>query len=643
MRIALLVLGYAGGLVLLILAGVGIAVWTVDPNDLVGPLQARIKAATGRDVTIGGGIELKLGLVPKLVVNDVHVGNAHWAKTPDLLSAKRVEVEVALLPLLQRLFELVRLNLVEPVIALETNTKGHGNWELSATPSAPGAPKADSGPVALGIGDLSMTHGALTYRDGATGAETRVTIDELALRAHNAQSQVNAEFRGTIDGIAVALTGNLGPLATLTQRGLPYPVSVKGEVAGRKTNVTTKMLRTDDLVDLQDIDITLGSSNLKGRIEIRNTGTKATYTINLASAALALDDLALPHAHAPAPGAKAAAAGSTGTSRFIFSDAPLPLDALRANDANGDIAIDTLTLPGGKQLNKVHVQFTLRDGKLDAPSVQATAFGGTVSAVATVNAVRGQTPAVALRVDGHDLDLGAVLAAAGVSREVRGGKTNVAINVTMHGNSLHQWMSGINGQARVVVGPASIVNAKTDPTKSFDKMAEAVNPFRTVNAATELQCAVIRLPLAGGVAHVDRSIAVETKQLDATVSGTLDLRSESLDLSVKPRVRQGIAIEIPQIANLVRVRGTLASPSVGIDAMASTAAIAGLVAGGQTRGGVAALLLGQAAVAPAGAGACDVALGKASAAVASAGSGNQVPAARGVEDLGKALGGLFKR
>ena len=199
----LLILMYAGGVVLLVFVGVGIAVWSVDPNELVGPLQARIKAATGRDVTIGGGIELKLGLVPKLVVNDVRVGNASWAKTPDLLSAKRVEVEVALLPLLQRRFELVRLNLIEPVIALETNAKGHGNWELTAPPSAAGAPKAETGPVALGVDNLSMTRGALTYRDGATGAETRVTIDELALRARDAQSPVNAEFRGTIDGIAV--------------------------------------------------------------------------------------------------------------------------------------------------------------------------------------------------------------------------------------------------------------------------------------------------------------------------------------------------------------------------------------------------------------------------------------------------------
>ena len=106
------------------------------------------------------------------------------------------------------------------------------------------------------------------------------------------------------------------------------------------------------------------------------------------------------------------------------------------------------------------------------------------------------------------------------------------------------------------------------------RLADAVNPFRKVNPSTELQCAVIRLPLAGGVAHVDRSIAIETREIDASMSGTLDFRNETLDLSIRPRVRQGIPIEIPQIAELVRFRGPFTAPTVNVDAVASATAIA---------------------------------------------------------------------
>ncbi len=98
------VLGIAGGVLLLLLVGVAIALLTVDPNQFVGPVLARVKAATGREVTVGGGIELKIGFAPKIVADDVRVGNAPWGKAPQLLSARQVEAQVALLPLLQRRF-----------------------------------------------------------------------------------------------------------------------------------------------------------------------------------------------------------------------------------------------------------------------------------------------------------------------------------------------------------------------------------------------------------------------------------------------------------------------------------------------------------------------------------------------------------
>jgi hypothetical protein len=641
MRTFVTILGIAGGIVLLLLLGVAIAVWAIDPNEFVGPLQARIKAATGRDVTIGGGIELKLGLEPKLVAKDVRMGNAPWARTPDMVTAKSVEVEVALLPLLRRRFELLRFNLIEPRIALETNAQGRGNWELTATPGAAGAPGADSGATTLSIGNLAITRGELTYRDGATGSETHVVIDELALSARDAQSPVNAEFRGKIDGIAVALTGNLGPLATLADRRLPYPVAVQGDVGGKKASAAAKVRRADGLVELQDIDVTSGASNVKGRVEIREAGPRATWTVDLASPSLAVDDLPLPRAAAPAT--KKAPVGTSGTARFLFSDMALPFEALRKNNAKGEVTIGRLTLTGGRPLDRIHVQFTLRDGKLDVPAFQASALGGTVSGSLSIDASHGQAPAIALSVDGHALDLAAVLAMAGVAREVRGGKTEVAIDVTMRGDSPRKWASGVGGRVRATVGPATLVNAKLDPALAFDRLAQAVNPFRAVDPSTELRCAVIRLPLAGGVAQIDRAIAVETKQADISASGTLDFRNETLDLSIRPRIRQGIRVEIPQIAEIVRFRGTFTTPTVAVDAVASAAAIARIGAAVGT-GGLS--MLGESMIASGGPGACDVALGKASPVTPTdpgAGAAKRRLPPTGDEDLGKAIGRLFQR
>src|SRR6185295_8273713 len=99
-RTALLILAIAGGLTALVLIAVAIAIATVDPKTLVGPVQARVKAETGRDLVFGGPIELKLSLEPKLIASDVTFSNAPGAHSPQMVQVKRVEVQVALLPLL---------------------------------------------------------------------------------------------------------------------------------------------------------------------------------------------------------------------------------------------------------------------------------------------------------------------------------------------------------------------------------------------------------------------------------------------------------------------------------------------------------------------------------------------------------------
>ena len=90
-----------------------------------------------------------------------------------------------------------------------------------------------------------------------------------------------------------------------------------------------------------------------------------------------------------------------------------------------------------------------------------------------------------------------------------------------------------------IAGPATIANAKLNLDTAFDQLAKVTNPFHDKDPTTELKCAVIRLPLADGIARIDRSVAAETQKLGLSVSGTLDLRNESVDLTFRPRLREG--------------------------------------------------------------------------------------------------------
>ena len=59
--------------VLLVLAGVGAALMSVDPAMFRGQLEAGVAAAFGRPVQLGGPIRLDRSLTPRLVIGDIKI------------------------------------------------------------------------------------------------------------------------------------------------------------------------------------------------------------------------------------------------------------------------------------------------------------------------------------------------------------------------------------------------------------------------------------------------------------------------------------------------------------------------------------------------------------------------------------------
>jgi len=292
----------------------------------------------------------------------------------------------------------------------------------------------------------------------------------------------------------------------------------------------------------------------------------------------------------------------------------------------------------GRHLENVHAQLALANGKLDVPVFQATTFGGIVQGRVQIDASRPDDATLNLHLEAKNLELAPMAAAAGVHQSIQGGKTEVRIDVIAHGASPHRLAGSASGSAVAVVGPATL-GGKGGTESPLDRLSSAVDPFRNTDPTTQLHCAVFRLPLKNGVATVDRSIAIETGKLGANASGTVDFSDETIDLSIKPQIRQGIAIPVPHVAELVRFRGPFTAPTVGIDATAAAATAVRLGAAVST-GGIS--ILGQTLMAGATAdpGApCQIALGHGGAAANSARPAS-LPA-NATEGIGKALGGLL--
>ncbi len=120
-------------LVLLVLLLVGlVAVPGLVGGKLLEPrLAAAVRAATGRELRIEGG--LQVSLVPDIgfTAEKLRVANAPGGSAPDLLTLASLAGKVRLLPLLGGRVVVEELVVREPALHLEVSADGRANWERS--------------------------------------------------------------------------------------------------------------------------------------------------------------------------------------------------------------------------------------------------------------------------------------------------------------------------------------------------------------------------------------------------------------------------------------------------------------------------------------------------------------------------------
>ncbi|MBW2409642.1 MAG: AsmA family protein, partial [Deltaproteobacteria bacterium] len=88
-------------LLLIIIVAAVAALLFVDPSVFRGQLQARATTALGRQVQFIGPISLERSLRPRIIVEDITIGNPQWASSAHFAQVQKAEVQVALIPLLQ--------------------------------------------------------------------------------------------------------------------------------------------------------------------------------------------------------------------------------------------------------------------------------------------------------------------------------------------------------------------------------------------------------------------------------------------------------------------------------------------------------------------------------------------------------------
>ena len=124
------ILGITVAVIIAVFVTVYIIASSYDYNKFKPRITELAKQYTGRDLTLVGDIELRLSLFPTLVVNDVTFQNASWGTRPQMAQVKRLEVQIALLPILRGDIHVSRLTVLNPEFLIEIDKSGKSNLEF---------------------------------------------------------------------------------------------------------------------------------------------------------------------------------------------------------------------------------------------------------------------------------------------------------------------------------------------------------------------------------------------------------------------------------------------------------------------------------------------------------------------------------
>ena len=492
-RKIILGLGVLAGIVLISFLIIVLVVSTYDYNKFKPEISGMAKQYTGRKLTLAGDIKLKISLFPTLQINDVSFQNAPWSAYPDMIHAKRVEVRLALIPLIKGKIDIERLILMNPDVIMEIAKSGNTNLEFNV----PEQKKAKTAPVKTSqataapfyFKEIDIKDGKLTVKNHQKNQTFALTIHRFVEKSETSMDEADIKLDGSFNGIPLDVSGRVGTLAGITDPDVSFPVDLKAKVGQMEMHIAGRIrdplaakgidirmtAKGDDLSKIEgitkkplppavkgvfhlsghliapnpgkyhvsDIMIQLEDSRLKGSATLDLSAKTPRISANIVSETLDLRPLLL-GSEKPAGPEKEKTAAPQKKSNKLFEDSPLKLDVLQGIDAALDIRIKQLLLPK-LALDNVETRVNLKDGNLAVDPLTADIGGGRLNSRLNLKAKENEAD-VNLNMDVKQMDIGEMLKKLKITQAVDG-ILDLDVHFTGQGRSVAAIMAGSNGKA----------------------------------------------------------------------------------------------------------------------------------------------------------------------------------------------------
>ena len=241
----------------------------------------------------------------------------------------------------------------------------------------------------------------------------------------------------------------------------------------------------------------------------------------------------------------------------LFSDAPLPLDALKKVDA--DIVLKAKNIHArDARLEFGHLSLKLEDSELSIDRLEATYKKTKISGNFNINP--GAPPQVATHFLVQSFNLGDFLKETGKSDQVRA-IVDIAAHGKSRGDSVNGLMTHLDGSFGAVMGPGYL-------TKYLDLLAvdlsqKVIPIWGRHKKADEINCAVVQFDIKNGVA-TSTAFVFDTQVGILSAQGDINLGTEQVNFLLNPQPKD---FSLVSLSTKLRVSGTLVNPKVRPDTL----------------------------------------------------------------------------
>jgi hypothetical protein len=542
----------------------------------------------------------------------VRIANPQWAQTEQLVDARDLALTVEVWPLLRGRLVLDRLAVRKASVGLE-RADGRATWRF-----APQGDPAQSGRApAFEVQEVHANEALIRYRhdaeDTALDIEVRGTAGgpgggTVKMQASGRYRGERAEAHATAPSLllsadqAIDLRFEAAIGATRAQAEGKFQASTRGvqsihasfKLSGPSFAALNNILRIDmpgtppyDLTGrlvhegpawkFEDFAGRVGDSDLRGTWSYHPAGTRPLVRADLRSNVLDVDDLG-PLVGAPpatGKGETASPAQKRKAERMKQAGKALPstsLGAERWRAVDADVRYEAERILHGP-VSSLRTHAVLENGRLRLSPLVAGVAGGRLEGSALLDAQADPLHAN-VDVELRSLELARLFPDVR-SSEPAMGKLYGRFNLEGRGGSIGALLARSNGGVQFIVEGGS-VNALLVEAVGLDAGEAVLLLGSKGKERVPLNCAVMDFAVDSGTAQV-QTFVVDTRDTLITITGSVDLAKERLDLLARPQPRD---VSAPVARTPLAIGGSFRAPTVRPKGgpLAARVAAAGLLA-----------------------------------------------------------------